>query len=286
MTRFVSSLLLRVCAFLFAAMLVQGAWAGCDAYPQLLRDSSLNILWRGNFSDGLAAWGPATFQFGQQNTQFTPDPEHRFPALLRAIYPASSFDPGSAQKGLAPLGGLQFTNKFANVGVPSSDRFVLSFAVRFRDGFNFMRGGKLPGFYGGTPRSGGVIPNGYDGFSTRIVWQSNGKGALYAYLPTSVTYGTVVGSGTWFFRGGRWMDVSQAVKLNTPGFSDGEVAVWIDGSLVHKECNLVFRSTENLKIDGVFFSTFFGGNDPSWATPEDTYVDFADFRLSKLTSGW
>jgi hypothetical protein len=35
-----------------------------------------------------------------------------------------------------------------------------------------------------------------------------------------------------------------------------------------------------LHIDGVFFSTFFGGNDTSWASPANQTIDFAGFGLS------
>lgn len=277
----------RCVALLIAPFcLVPSAFAACDDYPAQLRAASLTTVWAGDFARGMFSWGALTFQFGQENTGLLPDAEGRFNGLLRAHYKKGSYDPGSAQKGLAPLGGLQFTSRLSSVGVQSADRFVLSYAVKFREGFDFRRGGKLPGLYGGIPRSGGKIPSGSDGFSTRIVWQSLGKGALYAYLPSSVTYGTILGSGSWFFRPGRWMDVAHAVRLNTPGISDGEVAVWIDGSLVFKNCELRFRDVDSLKIDGVFFSTFFGGNDPSWATPVDTHVDFADFRLSRLSNGW
>jgi hypothetical protein len=30
----------------------------------------------------------------------------------------------------------------------------------------------------------------------------------------------------------------------------------------------------------VFFSTFFGGSDPSWATPRTQHTDFAAFAVS------
>lgn len=280
------SMLLRILALLSLGGILQTARADCDDYPQVLNPSSLVSLWQGDFTNGLSSWGATTFQFGLENLNFVADPEGRFNRLLRAHYKAGSYDPGTAIKGQAPLGGLQFTSRFANASLPSSDRLVLSFAVRFRDGFNFVRGGKLPGLYGGVPRSGGKIPNGHDGFSTRVVWQSQGKGALYAYLPTSVVYGTVMGSGSWHFVPGKWMDISHAVRLNTPGSSNGEVAIWIDGVLVHKECHLTFRDTENLKIDGIFFSTFFDGNDPTWASVENNFVDFGQFTVSKLASGW
>jgi len=35
-----------------------------------------------------------------------------------------------------------------------------------------------------------------------------------------------------------------------------------------------------LRIEGLFFSTFFGGGDASWATPRDQYADLAGFELA------
>ena len=43
---------------------------------------------------------------------------------------------------------------------------------------------------------------------------------------------------------------------------------------------MTYRTTDQLKIDGLFFSTFFGGGDESWASPVDQYADFAGFSVS------
>jgi len=43
---------------------------------------------------------------------------------------------------------------------------------------------------------------------------------------------------------------------------------------------LTLRTVDDLKIEGVIFSTFFGGGDQSWATPRDQYADFAVFAVS------
>ena len=40
------------------------------------------------------------------------------------------------------------------------------------------------------------------------------------------------------------------------------------------------RTTDTLQIRGIFFSTFFGGGDPTLATPADACADFAAFVLS------
>ena len=44
--------------------------------------------------------------------------------------------------------------------------------------------------------------------------------------------------------------------------------------------NLELRSASSLSgINGMFFSTFFGGSDSSWATPEDQYTYFRNMQL-------
>jgi hypothetical protein len=74
--------------------------------------------------------------------------------------------------------------------------------------------------------------------------------------------------------------VEQAVRLNTPGRSDGTIDVNLDNKRVLHVGGLEFRTTDRLGIEGVFFSTFFGGSDPSWATPRAQYADFAGFAVS------
>ena len=48
---------------------------------------------------------------------------------------------------------------------------------------------------------------------------------------------------------------------------------------------LRYRTTDALRIRGIFFSTFFGGGDPTWSTPRDTHADFAAFVLSSAYIG-
>lgn len=274
-----------VCLLLFS----QVSFASqCPDSPPLIDAQHTETLWQSDFSNGLAAWGEVKLQFGVENIAFVSEPDGRFPKFARIHYPKGSYDPGTARKGLAPMGGAQFTSNFASMEVPPSDSMVLSYSVRFDEGFDFVRGGKLPGLYGGIPRAGGQVPTGRDGYSTRIVWQNKGKGALYAYLPTNskvykgTTYGTLVGAGAWQFEPGKWTDLSQRIKLNKPGVSDGRITIWVDGALVHDECGLRFRDIPSLKINGIFFSTFFGGNEPDWASRNDTHIDFTNFRLSRV----
>ncbi|MEO6202034.1 MAG: polysaccharide lyase [Nitrospirales bacterium] len=188
------------------------------------------------------------------------------PTFLRVTYPAGSVGEGTEWK------AKPFTPR---------ESIHLRYQVRFPTDFDFVRGGKLPGLYGGTGNSGGNIPDGTDGWSTRLMWRTGGQGEVYAYLPTSETWGTRLGTGSWNFTAdGKWHTVEQKVILNTPGSKNGEVTIWYDGVKVMRATGLTFRTTDTLKVDGVFFSTFFGGNDATWATPRTVHADFANFAVA------
>ncbi|ONH60526.1 hypothetical protein CcI49_10620 [Frankia sp. CcI49] len=196
---------------------------------------------------------------------------------IRVGYPAGSASQLSVERDGAPSGGAQAYLLFRD---GPRDDVHLSYRVRFQEGFQFARGGKLPGLFGGDHVAGGHTPDGTNGFSTRYMWRAGGKGQVYAYLPTSTDYGTTLGLGTWEFVPGRWAVVQQRVRLNTPGLADGSVVVWVDGREVFRQDGMLFRTTPALRIEGVFFSTFFGGDDLSWASPINQYADFATFVVS------
>lgn len=209
------------------------------------------------------------------------DSSGRFAKVLRVRYPKNSASPSVSRKEGVPIGGGQF---YANLGIAPKDVLRLSYYIRFSENFDFVKGGKLPGLYGGDGNSGGDIPDGTDGFSTRFMWRTNGDGEVYAYLPTSEKDGTSIGRGEWKFTPGVWYRLEQEVTLNQPGKANGRVRVWLNEQPVLDESGLTFRTIDGLKIEGVFFSTFFGGGDSSWATPKDVYADFADFNVSQVQS--
>lgn len=196
--------------------------------------------------------------------------------ILRINYPKGSIDPGSFNAGITPLGG-------AGVIIPSfpvvGDAVWLSYDLRLPVNFPFVHGGKLPGLAGGKANTGGNIPNGYDGFSARLMWRGDGAGEVYAYLPTSDTWGTSLGRGSFNLNPGVWMTISEYVKLNTPGTEDGVIDLYLNNKLVHHAINLRFRDIDSLKIDKLYFETFFGGHAPDWAAPYDTYVEVKNINL-------
>ncbi|WP_211261400.1 polysaccharide lyase [Pseudonocardia acaciae] len=212
--------------------------------------------------------------FGLDRSDFIAAPEVPGGLALRVHYPAGTASPHAAGGDPARAGGLQAYLRFPG----PADTAYLQYQVRFQPGFDFVKGGKLPGLFGGSGGSGGDHRD--DGFSTRYMWRKGGAGELYAYLPGGSGFGTSLGRGTWTFPAGQWTTIQQGVKLNTPGQRDGVVTVWVNGQQVFSQNDVQLRNTDQLHIDGLFFSTFFGGGDQSWASPSDQYADFANFGVS------
>ena len=238
-----------------------------------------SILWKSNFDllPALTEWQIKKIFFGTSNYQFVQDEAGNFKHILRVAFPKGSWSPINTAKSGMAVGGLGFV---ASCGIVPQDKLHLRYYVRFPSKFNFVKGGKLPGLYGGKGNSGGDQPDGTDGFSSRLMWRRNGDGEVYAYLPGSENkWGTSIGRGNWRFEPGRWYMLEQAVILNSPGKNDGEIRLWVNEKLVIEQKKLRFRDVSQLKLDGIMFSTFFGGNDQSWATPVTTYIDFAGFAL-------
>lgn len=221
---------------------------------------------------------------------------------MRVEYPAGLFGSGDDKT------GAQWKFDFDQ----GYEAVELEYRLKFEDGFDFVRGGKLPGLAGGAANSGGNTPNGTDGFSARMHWRTNGSSgsplnsnetdraniAQYLYHPDQVTNGGVNGddldwddgpSGNWEeFESDRWYHLRHRIILNTPGVNGGEglhdgvVQAWLDGVQVLDIDNIRFRDVESLQIDLMYFSTFFGGGSQSWATSKDEVAYFDDFKITAL----
>lgn len=244
--------------------------------PPLPTPSSSAIT--NNFSSGWKTrWKVQTQgDWGDNNMQVMSNPGSKYGSVLRIHYPSKSASPTVSRKEGTPQGGAQF---YATLGMTPKTTMHLSYDVKFSSNFDFVKGGKLPGLYGGKGNNGGNIPEGTDGFSTRFMWRRQGQGEVYAYLPSSQDHGTSLGRGAWSFKPGVWHHIEQEVSLNQPGKANGQVKVWLDGKSVFTNNQLTFRTADSLKINGLFFSSFFGGDDSSWSTPKDVYADFANFSL-------
>lgn len=243
---------------------------------------SRSVVWRGGFEspDWLSTWGTESkFVMGAGNVEVVGDAQ--FGKVLRVHYPAGSSSSSFAREG-HPLGGAEFKVKLP--GGDQAQSIFISYAVRFAPGFPWVRGGKLPGICGGTCPSGGALVTGYGGWSVRAMWRRNGAGELYAYILPPQAYGTELGLGTWTFLAGDWHRLAEELILNSNGQPNGVARVWYDadpsGAPTFEVTGLTFRS-DATPANTLLFSTFFGGHDASWATPIDTYVDFARFVMCR-----
>ncbi|MEN8906468.1 MAG: polysaccharide lyase [Clostridiales bacterium] len=167
----------------------------------------------------------------------------------------------------------------------SYDELYMTYKIRFKENFDFVKGGKLPGLAGGEGNTGGNKPNGYDGWSARLMWRKNGAVVQYVYYPDQT--GKYADDFAWdkedqkYFQPGKWHTITNYIKINTLGKKDGEILGWFDGELALESKNLLFRNTDDFSIDQFQFSTFFGGSGDEWNTTQDEWVDFDDIKIYK-----
>jgi len=260
--------------------------AGCVSDPEpVAPKAGAGRSWATEFGkiDWLSEWRPKkSGRFGFDNFSLEAGTGEPFARFLRVSYPKGTSSPRGSRAAGVKEGGGQFYGTLEGGPV---DALYLRYYLRFPAEFQFVKGGKLPGFYGGTEVSGGRIPNGTNGFSTRFMWRTEGQGEVYAYLPSSDTFGTSLGRGDFSFARGKWQCIEQQVVLNTPGVANGAVRAWLDGKLVYQNEQLLYRTVSSLQIEGVFFSTFFGGGDSSWAPESDQHADFAHFATGPARIG-
>lgn len=157
---------------------------------------------------------------------------------------------------------------------------TLVYSFTMKKGFEFVKGGKLPGLGGGHATTG-CDPVDPAGWSMRFMWRRNGKAVVYAYhLDRMSECGDDWDIGS--FTIGKKHVLKQHIRVNTPGYSDGILNIWLDGVPVLSRNNIRFRGNvrENVALVDTFLrSTFYGGSDNSWAPSKNTAIEFGDFRV-------
>jgi hypothetical protein len=181
-------------------------------------------------------------------------------------------------------GGVQFMIPLA----ASYPELTLSYRVRFAHGFEFVKGGKLPGLVGGTAPTGCITDPASisGGFSARMMWRTGGAVVQYMYTPNRVNscgddYPYAVAGAAPTFTPGQWHRVVHHLRMNSAGQTDGVLEAWFDGAPALARTDMLFRPTGGaFQIDALYFSTFFGGSDTTWAPTADQIADFDDFVIA------
>ncbi|MCH2109014.1 MAG: hypothetical protein MK135_06775 [Polyangiaceae bacterium] len=192
--------------------------------------------------------------------------------VLRVDYPGQEFGASAA--------GVQFKVPFGQ----SYEELYLAYRVRFSEGFEWVKGGKLPGLVGGSAPTG--CNNDEDGFSARMMWRAQGAAVQYVYFPEKESncgddFPYALKDAPAQFQTNTWHRVQHHLKMNTPGESDGVLEAWFDGELAYQTQELLYRrANASFAIDTLYFSTFYGGGDSSWAPDAPTFVEFDNFIVA------
>ena len=155
---------------------------------------------------------------------------------------------------------------------------TLVYDVKFDNNFQFTKGGKLHGLGPDRKITGGnkMKP---DGWSARAMWDRSG---LYSYVYSQNKdgkYGERPDDRLKFdLPKNEYISVSIYVKINHPvDKANGVVRIYVNGKGVSEQNGIQFRSVEGEKtgISQLLFSTFHGGNKPSYA-PKDKDGNYTD----------
>ena len=163
----------------------------------------------------------------------------------------------------------------------------LSYTVRFSRDFDWVKGGKLPGLSGGPENvSGGKPANGTNGFSARLMWRRDGRGEAYVYHRNQKGgYGDSFPFPDDFrFSPGALYRVRERVTMNAVGERDGTLRVWIalgenPERLVVARNDMEWRTVDTFGVDSIYFETFHGGGDPTWAPTRECWAEFGEFAV-------
>jgi hypothetical protein len=119
-----------------------------------------------------------------------------------------------------------------------------------------------------------------------MMWRPAGAAVQYLYFPEKVNacgddYPYLLGGANVSFGSGQWHRVQHRIRMNTPGMHDGILQAWFDGALALDNQAFIYRiESASFGIDALYFSTFFGGSDASWAPATAQIADFDDFVVS------
>jgi len=191
--------------------------------------------------------------------------------VLRVAFPKGSLGPKE--------GGIQFVRM-----LPRNNEYYLDYYIKVEEGFDFRKGGKLPGLTsGGEKFTGGIHPEHGEGWSARYMWVKDGGLIVYLYyVDMKGKYGDQLVLKNCKLKPGKWHRLTQHIVLNSGNKKNGKVEVWFDEKKVVDERGLRLRLNGEGMIDAFYFSTFHGGSTPDWAPENDSYIRFDDISVTKI----
>lgn len=167
------------------------------------------------------------------------------------------------------------------------NEIMLEYDILFENGFEWVKGGKLPGLRGGNKNiatTGCVTPQPKNAWSFRLMWSRNGSILLYIYDQSrnekNIACGVVTKSNINILQINKWINFKIYMKLNSrANVKDGIAKLYINNTLILHRDQIAFSGENNITIDHVYLSTFYGGNDASWAPSKTTYIQFKNAKI-------
>lgn len=188
--------------------------------------------------------------------------------VMQWNFPAGSLGPSE--------GGGQWETKLGK----SYEELYFSYDILFKEGFDFVLGGKIPGVYGG-PQVYLNRPGWSDGFGATMMFKQLGRLVFYTYSQGQPGQYGETSSWDKYVTPGKWHNITIRVVMNSVssegGNRDGIMEAFFDGKLVYGRKDMLFRNLSSIGIDGLRIYSHFGGATDDWRNPRDEYIQLDNF---------
>ena len=174
-----------------------------------------------------------------------------------------------------------------DIKIANNDEYILSYKVKFQNGFEWTKGGKLPGLGGGAVYAGGA--SGDDGWSFRPVWHyyegvNDNKPFLapYAYyVDQPKTYGDEF-SARYTISDNSWYNIWIHIKMNTGTLNNGKIHMKVNNSTVYYDSTFRWVTKDaGREIDELMWDIFRGGASSEYKASKDNYIYFDSFVIDQ-----
>ena len=129
----------------------------------------------------------------------------------------------------------------------------LSYDIYLPAEFDFSRGGRLPGLFGGS--FAGFTAVSGNGVGMHLTWDERGQVGLESVVPgpaDSKDSVMIKYSSDVELARGRWVRFDQEVVFNTPGEENGILRMWVDGRLKLSDTSAVWRTEATAGLQGAW----------------------------------
>lgn len=204
-----------------------------------------------------------------------------------SVVKSSSPDKGNALKVKFPKGKADSKESGAQWETDLKkgyEELYLSYDIKFSADFEFVKPGKNTGRTGKLPGLGGGLSfddkddrnTAWDG---KLQFRDKDELEFYVKTPISNEKHFTWTKSKYTIAKNKWFNIEIRYKLNKVGKKDGIMQAWVDGKLLGEYKNSEFRKDAKVKINKMFFSTFYGGNAEADAPTKDVYAYFDNFVI-------